>query len=110
MAASCQEATDAKKAEPVKAVAKSKKEKAMKTEVMKSRYGHKVGSMGAAIDDMVWEGSSLPTMVDSIIKDFGKDETQATAKIKVHMGWLKKKKGVEIVKEGDVFKSTVESI
>ena len=110
----CQEKT--MQAAAAKSVAKKEKkvkeakEKAPKAEVVKSRYGHKVGSMAAVIDDMVWEGSTVANMVTAIMDGFNKTEQIATGKVKGHLTWLKREKGVEIVKTDDVFKAATESI
>ena len=107
----CQEKTIAAKAVAKKEKkVKEVKEKKEKAEVIKSRYGHKVGSMAAVIDDMVWEGSSVADMVAAIMGGFNKTEQVATGKVKGHLTWLKREKGVEIVKTDDVFKATTESI
>jgi hypothetical protein len=90
----------AKKEKKVKEV----KEKAPKAEVVKSRYGSKVGSMSAAIDDMLWAGTSKKDMITSIMDGFGKDEKAATGKVKVHLNWLKKEKGMNVVETDGIYK------
>jgi len=96
----------AKKEKPVKEV----KEKAPKAEVVKSRYGHKVGSMSAAIDDMLWVGTSKADMVSSLMEQFNKNEAAVNSKIKGHLAWLKKQNIVEVSEADGVYKTPVESI
>ena len=121
MAEQCKTESDNKKPVPVTKEPKSVKEKKVKNmtekketppkaEVVKSRYGHKVGSMAAVIDDMVWKGSTLVDMSLAIVKQFNKEEDKATSKVKGHLVWLKKEKNVEIVKTEDTYKATVETI
>jgi desulfoferrodoxin (superoxide reductase-like protein) len=94
-----------KKEKPVKE-AKEKKEK---VEVEKSRYGHKVGSMAAVLDDLMWKGSTMEEMVDTLVKDFGKPEEQATAKIRAHYASLTKKRDVPVDRKDGVYKAQIET-
>lgn len=96
----------AKKEKKVKEV----KEKAPKVEVIKSRYGHKVGSMSAEVDDLLWKGSTVEEMVTALMEKFGKDKEAAASKVKGHLGWLKKQNIVEVVVENDIYKVNVESV
>ena len=89
---------------------KDVKEKAPKAEVVKSRYGHKVGSMSAEVDDLLWAGSTVEEMVTALMEKFGKNKDAATSKVKGHLAWLKKQNIVEVVVTDDIHKVNVESI
>lgn len=57
----------------------------------KSRYGHQDGSAGALIDDLVWEGTSLKSVVNAILKKFpDRDERATTNKVNAHIRDLSK--------------------
>ena len=76
---------------------KDVKEKKTKTTKEKSCYGHQVGSIGALIDDLVQEGTSLESAVKTIMKKFpNRDERLATNKVKVHVNHLIKARGIKI--------------
>jgi hypothetical protein len=72
-----------------------------------SRYGHRAGSMSAAIDDMLFDGMDIAGMVDKLVKDFGRTHAQALAKVKAHTRWDEKVRGVGLKVDGSMVKSTV---
>jgi len=97
-------ATETKKTEKVEKIeavvkSKGKKKEGMKKESMNmkkestkkelSRYGHRIGSQAAQLDDILFRGS----MVDQAAVDLGVSKSR----VKSHISYLQKK-GVKIVK------------
>lgn len=77
---------------------------------MLSRYGHRINSMGAIIDDLVWAGTHFTEIVKATMKWHGRDEVSAKAKVKGHIGWLIKTRGINVTNADGVFKSVEEYI
>ena len=77
-----------------------------------SRYGHRIGSMAALLDDLLWKGTSLKEAIAKLVKDFGRTEEQAIGKFRGHINYLPKKKKITVKadKERDFFKTGQEKI
>ena len=82
-------------------VAKVAKVAKEKTAAELSRYGHRVGSMAARIDDLLWEGTTLTAAVKTLAKEFNRDEDKAKAKFLGHVQYLPSVKSIEITKPED---------
>ncbi len=75
---------------------------------MLSRYGHRINTMAALIDDMVWVGSTFDAMVKKIMLWHDRDEASAKAKLRSHFPWLQNVKGVAITNDNGVYKAAIE--
>lgn len=88
------------------AAPKAKKEpKEPKKPALLSRYGHRVGSMAAAIDDMLWKGIKETDATATLAKDFKKTEKAALAKFKGHVAYLPKECGVQVSEKEGFYKA-----
>jgi len=76
----------------------------------RSRYGHLLNTMSAAVDDLVWEGTTKEAAAKALAEKFNKDEKATASKFASHVAHLRKKKGVDVVETDGVFKAQVESI
>ena len=80
------------KVEKKKPPTTQKKEKAgPKKEIVKSRYGHRVGSESATLDDLFYKGTTL----EAATKVLGKT---GPGRVKSHLQHLQKAKGLKIEK------------
>lgn len=75
-----------------------------------SRYGHRVGSMSGAIDDLLWKGVKIDDAVKTLVKDFKRAERLAKNKFLSHVAYLPKHRGVKVEISGDHYKSLKEKI
>ncbi len=84
--------------ETTKATEKGKKTKAKpKKEVEKSRYGHRIGTEAAALDDLFFKGTTLKDAAEKIKSNVGR--------VKGHLVHLQTKKGLKVEDNGKgVFK------
>ena len=87
------------KKEGVKKPAEPKKPVAL------SRYGHRVGSMAAVLDDLLWKGVEQSVAVATLAKDFKKTEKLALGKFKGHVAYLPKVRGVQVSVKDGVYKT-----
>lgn len=88
------------KDEPKKEKQAMKKEPKVKKEKEKkelSRYKHRLGTIGACIDDMVYEGVTEKAAIATIVKDFKRKASVAKGKFLSHIRHLKKDRGLNIV-------------
>jgi hypothetical protein len=91
-----------------KPTAKAKKASAPKE---RSRYGHIPGSMSAFIDDLLWEGVNMDTVVKRMQKAFPKkDEAHLKAKFRIHKNYLPDARGITVTEKDGVFKADKEKI
>ncbi len=78
---------------------------------MRSRYGHRVNTMAACVDDLVWAGTSFPVIVDTLMKWYGKSESAAKHAFNVHAKYLGIKHGITVTVDAANFvKSDIEFI
>jgi len=84
-----------------------------KTETKKAeralgRFGHRMTSMGNAIDDMLIKGTTQKDAVAALVKHFDRAERQAIHKFVAHVRSLPKKvEGVTVtVSDSGVYKAT----
>jgi len=75
---------------------KPPKEKKAKSVKEKSRYGHKLGSQSAALDELFFKG----TTIEKAAEKLGVKE----GRVKGHLQHLKKDKGLEVKENKGVFK------
>ena len=72
------------------------------------RFGHRMASMGNAIDDLLVKGVTKESAVATLMKDFDRAEAQAAHKFLAHVRGLPKKvAGVTVtVSETGIYKAT----
>jgi len=83
-----------------------------------SRYGHRLNTINAFLDNIFWEGNFLSDMIASFMKfceDHGKTITykQARARVKKHANWLQKVKGIQMhtaYKKEDPYLKTMDGL
>lgn len=67
-----------------------------------NRFGHRIGSQSARIDDLLLEGASLASIAVAIGSTMGR--------VKGHIMHLENEKGITVAKVGRIYKILVESI
>ncbi len=77
-----------------------------------SRYGHKLGTMAALMDDMLWNGSYFYEICSELERQFGGNRVRARdrAKIRAHIKHLARNKGVNVIRTGAYCKAEVETL
>lgn len=85
-----------------------KKPETKKAEPALGRFGHRMASMGNAIDDMLIKGTTQKDAVAALVKHFDRAERQAIHKFVAHVRSLPKKvEGVTVtVSDSGVYKAT----
>ena len=67
-----------------------------------NRFGHRIGSQAAKIDDLLLEGASLASIAVAIGSTMGR--------VKGHIRHLENKKGITVTKVGSIYKIPAETI
>jgi predicted RNase H-like nuclease (RuvC/YqgF family) len=81
-------------------------EKPKKVQAGASRYGHRAHSMSAAIDELVWKGTTFEDACKSLEAQFKKSKKAVATKFKLHVQHLIKEKGVAITIKDNHYKAT----
>lgn len=69
----------------------------------KDTYGSVKGTMSSAINEMLAKGSTMEAMCKMLVKDFGKEEGSAEAKIRGHIKFMQKERGLKVNEKDGVF-------
>lgn len=75
-----------------------------------SRYGHKLETMTALVDDLVWKGCTIETGAEAIEKKFGKSHDYALRRFRKLAGRLPRFGGVKVEIKEDHYKALTERI
>ena len=67
-----------------------------------NRFGHRIGSQAAKIDDLLLEGASLASIAVAISSTIGR--------VKGHIRHLENEKGIPVIKKGSIYKIQPEDI
>jgi hypothetical protein len=81
-------------------------EKPKKLQAGASRYGHRANSMSAAIDELVWKGTTFEDACKSLETQFKKSKKAVATKFKIHVQHLIKVKGIPITIKDNHYKAT----
>lgn len=87
---------------------KPPKEPKEKIVVLKSRYGHMVGSMSGDIDECLWIGGHIDQITSYIAAKHGKELSAARSKIRGHISHLIQVKNIAVLETEGVLKAQVE--
>ncbi len=73
-----------------------------------SRYGHRMGTMAAAIDDLLWKGVHIVDATKTLAVLFNRTEDAARSKFLGHVHYLPKVRHVGIKESNGFYKADVD--
>lgn len=76
----------------------------------KSRYGHRVGSFAAAMDELLWKGITIAEGAKVLSETFKKSPALIEGSLKIHIRYLENKKNIPVNLKGDVYKASKATI
>lgn len=72
--------------------------KVVKADGEKSRYGSKLESQAALLDDLIYEGRSRSQIIERLEDSFDMSSGKAGSRLQTHINYLRKKKNLSITK------------